>query len=680
MDRAHTLSRAARVLAVTLLFSLSSLSWAREVLPMSSQQTVQPGSRIDTRSFFPQVNETMGQRRIVPPNPERPGGILGGPANSLVSGTSGGISTANVQARFPGMTSNGYLPPDPQIAVSDTHIVQVVNSAVAFYSRSGRLEFRQDFAGNGFFAGLKQDDFIFDPKVFFDPGTGRFFLVALEVDFSQNLSHILLAVSDDSNPNGSWNRFRVDVAVEIDSNRFWLDYPGFGFNKDGVVVTGNMFGFGAGDTFVQALLFRKDEMTENRALTVSRWNVSTVNSIPVFTIQAAKSRDLAVDYIYGSSLVTETQIAVYAWANILSSTPQLVAQLVPVPAFRLIGSAPMTGGARLDTISGRLLDATYNNGSLMVAHTTQAATGQRRSQVTWYEVDPGTWPVSGIPDLRQAGDIALPGSFWAFQPAIAMNDNGDVSVVFTRTSAQSGADGMIATRRASDTPGRMGTPLQITSAPFRSTDIGRWGDYFTVDIDPLDGTTFWGVHQIVIPSGSWTTNITSWRAATSGGLNDPLALRPDSITTSVGTFVQGDVADASEADDDSTYDVDSVQRGREGQFASVDLTFESPFSRFDAGTMDVILRAFASPGRTQTGTVFLFNVDTGRWDFVRSFSTNQNPGTFRATVTSRTERYIDGDRVVRVRFRQHDPVKRRGTNATPFRMKADAVQMSIVSG
>src|SRR6266478_42163 len=40
---------------------------------------------------------------------------------------------------FPGIGANGYIPPDPNIAVGLSYIVQVVNSQIAVYDKSGAL-------------------------------------------------------------------------------------------------------------------------------------------------------------------------------------------------------------------------------------------------------------------------------------------------------------------------------------------------------------------------------------------------------------------------------------------------------------------------------------------------------------------------------------------------------------
>src|SRR5467141_5383280 len=41
--------------------------------------------------------------------------------------------------RFPGVSANGYAPPDPNLAVGPNHILQMVNVQFAIYSKSGAL-------------------------------------------------------------------------------------------------------------------------------------------------------------------------------------------------------------------------------------------------------------------------------------------------------------------------------------------------------------------------------------------------------------------------------------------------------------------------------------------------------------------------------------------------------------
>ena len=125
-----------------------------------------------------------------------------------------------------------------------------VNMAIAFFDKEGNEEFSAnlDSTGNpGFFEEIGGGDFTFDPKCFYDPHTERFVVLALE-QYGSSESWITMAVSDDSDPNGVWYKYRTwSVITDTgNGNTYWVDYPGFGFDDGYFYVTGNLFGLNNG--------------------------------------------------------------------------------------------------------------------------------------------------------------------------------------------------------------------------------------------------------------------------------------------------------------------------------------------------------------------------------------------------------------------------------------------------
>ena len=79
----------------------------------------------------------------------------------------------------------------------------------------------------------------------YDQHADRFVVVALErVDsYPTQTSRILLAVSDDSDPNGNWYYHAIDSKTDIEGSLCWADYPGFAVDEEAVYVTCNMYEF-----------------------------------------------------------------------------------------------------------------------------------------------------------------------------------------------------------------------------------------------------------------------------------------------------------------------------------------------------------------------------------------------------------------------------------------------------
>src|SRR5207248_11144104 len=74
----------------------------------------------------------------------------------------------------------------------------------------------------------------------------RFVVVALEQESSPTDSRILVAVSDDSDPNGTWYFGSINSKIKIGSRNYWTDYPGLGVDGQAIYITGNLFPFSVG--------------------------------------------------------------------------------------------------------------------------------------------------------------------------------------------------------------------------------------------------------------------------------------------------------------------------------------------------------------------------------------------------------------------------------------------------
>ena len=80
-----------------------------------------------------------------------------------------------------------------------------------------------------FFEEIGAGDFTFDPKCFYDIHSQRFVVLALEK--YDNEAWITMAVSDDDDPNGVWYKYRTWSVIDINGSGYWVDYPGFGFDR-----------------------------------------------------------------------------------------------------------------------------------------------------------------------------------------------------------------------------------------------------------------------------------------------------------------------------------------------------------------------------------------------------------------------------------------------------------------
>src|SRR5690348_12392479 len=190
------------------------------------------------------INEAQ-EEDDAPPTPLDPGAQLG-PDAPAASGT---IEAANFDTNPPLNGNLLFIPPHPSGAVGPNNVVNVVNAAIQFVTKSGTAQNTQSLAS--FFASQTPANSLFDPKVIYDQYNGRFVVEADEqVDAgatsSSSTSRVLIAVSDDSDPNGTWFETAINTKLTISGATRWLDYPGLAIDANAIYLTGNMFGFSGG--------------------------------------------------------------------------------------------------------------------------------------------------------------------------------------------------------------------------------------------------------------------------------------------------------------------------------------------------------------------------------------------------------------------------------------------------
>jgi len=464
---------------------------------------------IDTRLFNPQVQvgdnawgaEAPRAIKGIIPAHEKPPPPPAGPANNLSAGATLDEPRTIPQQQFPTNSSNGWNPPDPTLAVGPNHVVVTVNMTIGFYTKAGVQQFFVPLnnTGNpGFFEPQGAAGFTFDPKCFYDHIAQRFVVVALEAYTGSNEAYVDIAVSDDSDPNGVWYKYRTDAVTNISGVNYWWDYPGLGYDGQAYYVTSNLFAMSSGPYGGCGFrVFNKTPM-----LTGAPATYSTLREPGGYVIQPARhfGTPAAPFFTY---IVNSTTVRIYAITNPLTA-PALVSTNVAVPAYTGSTDAPTQGGQTVSV--GGSADPVWRDGRLYWCHN---ASTNGRNTVRWHQFNTGTWPTSGGISRLQSGDVdAGPGLFTMF-PAISANSAQDVAVALGASGADNRVSVRIAGRRSTDPLGRMGQPVLLKDGDTNTG--GRYGDYYAIAVDPADDTTFWAIGEYPSSSGSWQNWVTSFR-------------------------------------------------------------------------------------------------------------------------------------------------------------------------
>lgn len=134
--------------------------------------------------------------------------------------------------------------------------------------------------------------------------------------------------------------------------------------------------------------------------------------------------------------------------------------------------------------------------------------GTDRGGVRWFELRRSSSTTSGGWALRQEGTYA-PNAVNRWMSSIAIDKAGGIALGYNVVSESLNVPAGIRYT------GRLRTdPLGVMTATERTIRAGagtqshfRWGDYSSMNIDPIDGCTFWYTNNYVASSNNWQTRI-----------------------------------------------------------------------------------------------------------------------------------------------------------------------------
>ena len=330
-----------------------------------------------------------------------PGGAAPAPAAPTgVLGSFDGVSDLEACGPF-------CRPPDPDMAVGNTHIATVTNSNLNVYNK---LPFGQiaSVRLNAFFG--YEEEFAFDPRVLYDEDWDRWIVYAEAFPQENGAQAFLFAISTTSSPVGSYYRYIVNINV-FGNDDFW-DFGQMGMDQDSLIFTGNVFGpsdFRGARTF---------------ALAKARVYNGLGFSVPLFinlegTLAPPRVRDQNA-FTYLVAAPPEGNV-VWKYTMRDSSRPnqtRLSLDAIPVPFYTVPANASQPGTASLlDTLDARFQNrSTQVGNSIFQVHT--VALGPFPTPL-WYEFN-------GVTNtIVQGGYVYRSLTSHDFNPHIAANSSFD---------------------------------------------------------------------------------------------------------------------------------------------------------------------------------------------------------------------------------------------------------------
>ena len=105
------------------------------------------------------------------------------------------------------------------------------------------------------------------------------------------------------------------------------------------------------------------------------------------------------------------------------------------------------------------------------------------------------------------------GQISRWMAAIGMDESGNIAMGYSVARDPGVFAGLrYVGREATDAPGVMSTAeTTLVDGASAQTGADRWGDYFGMGVDPVDGCTFWFAGMYMPPGGSWRNRVAAFR-------------------------------------------------------------------------------------------------------------------------------------------------------------------------
>lgn len=404
---------------------------------------------------------------------------------------------------FPGISSFnsscGCAPPDVQLAVGNTDVVEMVNLEGKIWSKAGTA--LSSFTLSSFF--LTGSDSTSDPKVLFDNASGRWFATLLDITNGT----IQVAVSKSGDPTSSW----VVYAIPGSPSGDFPDQPILGVDKTLVAVGGNEFS-GVTSAFVWGELWALNKTSMLAGISTY---FTTFHSTSWFSMHPVKSLSSSTtEYIVMTAGGSKVDLFKLTGSPSAKTSAHLSsATALTVGAFSTPPAAPQKGTSlKLDTSDVRVQDAVWKSNDLWLTFDTgckPALDTITRACVRLVELSTGATPAV-VQDFNLAKAKA-----YTFYGALSLDGSRNVGVIFGLSNSVTYPQVLVTGHLHGSANGTL-LPWKLLKSGAGSAIVActsgvcRWGDYYGSGADPK-GPNLWLAGEYVGASVYWSTWIASIR-------------------------------------------------------------------------------------------------------------------------------------------------------------------------
>ena len=413
----------------------------------------------------------------------------------------------------------GWIPPDAVIAASSSYMLTAVNNGLTVYDDVG-IEVAAFTNFSTFFASKLPagwQGFLFDPRVAYVTAEGQFLLLVLGRDDVAQSSYLFLAVSQTSDPSGSWwlYRYRADKNNQSD---YWLDFPGLAGDGWGVYMTGNYFS-NATNTFQYSGLWSINPAvyTGGAGNGWKKTNITWPSSgAAAFSIQPAVPYSIAggeETFFAATHSGSGDEVLLMTMTGDRTNAPPLAKAEIDIHAYDSIGQNVDQPGGSVDLDGGdcRLGNAVYAQRRVYVALSTDPDNNGASGGVIVAKLNVD----SSTREWQSRTKSSAAAANYYFYPAVTIGSGGSSSPKIAWFGTWASASQNPSTLYRLYDSGSSHTPIEFISTRAGVTDYqlldtnnrNRWGDYSGAALQTGGSGDMCGLSQYSTSNTTWATRL-----------------------------------------------------------------------------------------------------------------------------------------------------------------------------
>lgn len=535
-------------LGLLVLTAFSLGAYAQDSPRAEVKQSVAHAKTAPLRDFAPysQGGENAPVKVFPVRTPKSHGGGGGGAGGGGWSDPAKQTSYPALQAKLgvsiPALTSVGYVPPDPNLAVGATQVVAIDNVDFAVYDKSGSVQ-RAQAPIHSIFGALGSGNLCAttdggDPIVLFDKIDQRWLIAQLAYNSGLNDDHECIAISDTSDATGSYQVYDMSFGSNLP------DYPKFGIwsdggSKAGVYFSANIFASGNSFSGAEFCAFPLSDMaTPPATLTwVCTGPVGSAYNVLPADQEGGTNGEVGsalpeLYFQFVDNLNSSSGNELYKYTYNVNFTAQTASLSAPTTISVNTFHEACGGGAcvpqlntreKLDSLGDRLMyRASFRHyGSsderLLLNHSVQISSSSNQTGMRWYQINS---PNSTYPTVAQQSTYAPDTSNYRWMGSIAQDKAGDLGAGYSMSSSSAYVGIAFTGQEANTDPlNQLEQEQVVTVSKGAQKSVNRWGDYSAISLDPADDCTFWYTNEILTGTGSytnWETYITNFKFPSCG--------------------------------------------------------------------------------------------------------------------------------------------------------------------